>query len=184
MYETTPVWITGTVVRFEPVNPHTIITLEERTATGQIRRWGVEGPGRDQLDRSGSRMDAPSPGDVIGFCAFPYKPAAELSRMFPGVDFSARRASRELDGPSPQFVAGHVMVEPDGSKRLWEPHGILSECIRSSDDDRQLWLDFLNSNRRARQAWCQQRRYTLIQSNASLAAFVEQINSSIDVPCR
>jgi hypothetical protein len=183
MYETTPIWVEGTVVRFEPVNPHTITTLEERTEDGQVSRWAVEGPGQSQLARMGIGMDVPKVGDIIKFCAFAYKPAAELSRMFPGVDFSVRRSSPATDGPSPQFVAGHVMVTPDGEKRLWEPHGVISECIRSSDDQRQSWLDVLNSNPRARQAWCEQRRYAYIQSTASLREFVEEINSSIDNPC-
>jgi len=30
MYEPTPVWIKGTVVRFEGINPHTITTLEDK----------------------------------------------------------------------------------------------------------------------------------------------------------
>jgi hypothetical protein len=183
MYETTSVWVKGTVVRFEHVNPHTIITLEDRTEDGQVRRWAVEGPGRSQVDRIGIGMDLPKVGDVIEFCAFAYKPAAELSRMFPGVDFSVQRSSPATDGSSPQFVAGHVLVMPDGEKRLWEPHGVISECIRSSDNQRQSWLDFLNSDPRVRRAWCEQRVYEDIQSTASLRELVEEINSSIDNPC-
>ncbi len=183
MYEPTPMWVKGTVVRFEGVNPHTIITLEERSADGQVRRWAVEGPGEFQLDRLGLSVDVPKVGDSLKFCAFAYKPAAELSRMFPGVDFSVRRSSPDSDGSSPQFVAGHVMVMPDGEKRLWEPHGVISECIRSSDDPRPSWLDFLNSNPRVRQAWCEQRGHSHVQSTASLRQFVEEINSSIDNPC-
>jgi Family of unknown function (DUF6152) len=183
MYETTPIWVKGRVVRFEGANPHTITTLEERSEDGQVRRWAVEGPGQSQLDRVGIGMDVPTIGDIIDFCAFAYKPAAELSRMFPGVDFSVRRWSAATDGSSPQFVAGHVMVMPDGQKRLWEPHGLISECIRSSDDQRQSWLDFLNSNPSVRQAWCEQRGYTHIQSTASLREFVEEVNRLIDNPC-
>ena len=39
MYETTPRWVMGTVVSFEGVDPHTITTVEERSADGQVRRW-------------------------------------------------------------------------------------------------------------------------------------------------
>jgi hypothetical protein len=183
MYDTTPIWVTGTVVGFEPVNPHTVTTLEERSEAGQVRRWAVEGPGQFQLGRLGLRMDVPKVGDIIEFCAFPYRPAAELSRMFPGVDFSARRSSAAADGSAPQFVAGHVMVMPGGEKRLWEPHGLISECIRGSEDQRQSWLDFLNSNPRVRQAWCEQRGYTHVRSTVSLRESVEEINSLIDDPC-
>jgi hypothetical protein len=183
MYEKTPVWVKGRVVRFDHVNPHTLIMLEGSSQDGQVRRWAVEGPGQSQLDRMGMSMDVPKIGAVIEFCAFPYKSPDELSRMFPGVDFSARRASRGPDG-SPQYVAGHVMVLPDGERRLWEPHGVMGECMRTSDDQRQSWLHFLNANARARQAWCEQRGYMQAQSNTSLRKFVEEINGLIEMPCR
>jgi len=183
MYDPTPIWVDGTVIRFEGVDPHTITTLEEQSADGRVRRWAVEGPGQSQLDRMGIGMDVPKVGDVIEFCAFPYKPAAELSRIFPEADFSGWRSFLDTADSSPQFVWGHVMVIPDGEKRLWNPHGVTSECIRSSDDQRQSWLDFLNSNTRVRQEWCQQRGYTHIESTASLREFVEEINRLIDNPC-
>lgn len=130
MYDTSPVWIEGTVIRFESIDPHTITVLEATSEDGQVRRWAVEGPGRSQLDRMRIGMDVPKVGDVIEFCAFPYKSAAELSRLFPGVDFSVRRAPPDTDAT----LAGHVMVMPDGDMRLWEPHGLTSACIRGSDD--------------------------------------------------
>jgi len=182
MYATTPVWVTGTVVRFEGINPHTILTLEEQTADGQVRRWGIEGHGQAQLERMGLIESVPTVGDVVTFCAFPYKSVDELSRMFPRVDFSTRRLSSDSEG-STQFVGGNVMVTSDGEKHLWEPHGLLSECVLTSDDDRQSWLDFLDSDSRARQAWCEQRRYTLVQSTASLKAIVDEMNESMANPC-
>jgi Family of unknown function (DUF6152) len=182
MYATTPVWIQGTVIRFEDINPHTIITLEGQTADGQVRRWSVEGRGRAQLERMGLTDTVPQMGDAVTFCAFPYKSVDDLSRMFPGVDFSSRRATSGTDG-SAQFLAGHIMVTSDGEKQLWEPHGLISECIRTSDDDRQSWLDFLNSETSARQAWCEQRRYTLVQSAAPLKELIDEINASLESPC-
>jgi hypothetical protein len=167
--------VKGTVVRFENINPHTITTLEERSEDGQVRRWAVEGPGQFQLDIG---MNVPKVGDAIEFCAFPYKSATELSRIFPGVDFSWR-SSPEADGR----VWGHLMVTPDGEKRLWNPHGMISECIRSSDGQRQSFLDLLNSDLSIRQAWCQQRETEHVRSTASLKEFVEEIDRLIDTPC-
>lgn len=184
MYETMPFWVSGTVVSFQDVNPHTITTLEERAADGQVRQWVVEGPARFQLDRMGIGGNVPQVGDIIQVCAFPYKPAEELSRMFPGVDFSARRSSSDAGGSSPQSVAGHVLVMPDGEKQFWEPHGVISECIRSSDDERQSWLNFLNSDPRARQAWCEQMGHAHNQSTVSLSEFVEETNDLLDAPCQ
>ncbi|MGW8369107.1 MAG: DUF6152 family protein, partial [Gammaproteobacteria bacterium] len=44
MYATSPLWISGTVVRFEPSNPHTSTTLESRREDGSVEQWVVEGP--------------------------------------------------------------------------------------------------------------------------------------------
>ena len=176
MYQTTPIWIKGTVVGFEHVNPHTTITLEDRSG-GQVRQWAVEGPGQSQLERMGIGMDFPRIGAVVEFCAFPYKSTEELSRLFPGVDFANRRTA-------PQFVAGHVMVLQNGEKEFWEPHGVLSECIRSSTIQRQSWLDFINANARARQGWCEQRQYAIVQSSPTLRDLVAEINRLIAYPCQ
>jgi len=184
MYDPTrPIWVQGTVVRLEGIDPHTITTLEERREGGQVRRWAVEGPGESQLDRLGVRLAVPHVGDAIEFCAFPYKSAAELSRIFPGVDFSRLRSLRTDDESLPQSVWGHVMVTPDGGRRLWNQHGILSACMRSSDESRQSWVDFLESSASVRMAWCQQRGYAHVRSTASLSEYVEEINGLINDPC-
>ena len=44
-----PLWVKGTVVRFERVNPHSVIFLDEKRADGQVRRWAVDGPSTTQL---------------------------------------------------------------------------------------------------------------------------------------
>ena len=181
MYESTPIWLEGTVVSFEAINPHSITMLQVRGEDGQLRRWAVEGPPRVRLDRDESKV--PEVGEVLGFCAFPYKSPEELSAIFPGVDFSARRASAGGDGSSPQYVAGHVMQLPDGEKRIWEPHGVLSECIRSSGAETQPWIDFLNSSSAARQAWCEQRRYAHNESTAELQEFVVEVTGMLDESC-
>lgn len=121
----------------------------------------------------------PKVGDVVELCAFGYKSAEELARMFPGADFAARRGPV---GTEASF-AGHVMILPSREMRLWEPHGILSECVRSSDGPRQSWLDFLSSSARARQAWCEQSRYAVVQSNVALQTLLEEVRSSIPDLC-
>jgi hypothetical protein len=183
MYSPAAIWVEGTVVSVEAINPHSITTLETPGADGQLRRWAVEGPGQSQIERMGIGMDSPRVGDTIRFCAFPYKSAEELTRLFPAADFSARLSASNADVLAPQYLAGHVMLRSDGSMRLWEPHGVLGACILSSDRPRQAWLDFLSSNTQAMQAWCEQREYSLVQSNADLREFVEAINAAIDDPC-
>ena len=190
MYQTTPMWINGTVTRFEPKSPHTLTTLEARSEDGQVRVWTVEGPPQTALDRrSGSGEYVPKVGDTLEVCAFPYRPVDEIARdtrLVPSLDVSVReRLERTTsEGTSPRFLAGYVLTTSDGEMRLWEPHGFISECIRSSNDQRQRWLDFLNTNARAHELLCsEQRRYAAIQSNASFRELVEEISRLLDNPC-
>jgi hypothetical protein len=50
---TTPVHVKGAVVRFERVNPHSIIFLDQITEEGQTQRWAVDG-----LEKCGSNASA------------------------------------------------------------------------------------------------------------------------------
>ncbi|MGW8369106.1 MAG: hypothetical protein ACWGPN_10560, partial [Gammaproteobacteria bacterium] len=136
-----------------------------------------------RLDRDAAARYVPAVGDVVGFCAFPYKSLEELARLFPEVDYSSSRWSMTIAGASPQLVTGHLMLMPDGDRQLWEPHGVIAECILGSDETRQVWLDFLNTNRSARQAWCQQKTYALVRADASLSEFVEAFDDMLDAPC-
>lgn len=183
VYQTTAVWVKGTVVGFEYVNPHALITLEDRNEDGLVRRWAVEGPPRVALDRRGIGADVVKIGDTLEFCGFPYKAAAELARIWPEVDYSTPRWSALTVGSSPRYVAGHVMVMPNGAKRMWEPHGLISACMRISEDQRQSWLDFLKSNTEARQAWCEQQGRP-VQANDPSREYVEEIARSIGDPCK
>jgi hypothetical protein len=189
VYQTTPIWIAGTVTRFELKNPHTITTIEGRGEDGQVRVWAVEGPAQTQLDRrSGNGEYVLKVGDTLKVCAFPYKPAEEIARdtrLTPSVDDTVRRRleSTTTDGASPRFIEGHVLVLPEGGMQSWDPHGILAECVRSSNDGKQPWVDFLNTSSRARDLWCQQRRYAAVQSNAPLRELVAEINGQLESPC-
>jgi len=75
------------------------------------------------------------------------------------------------------------METPDGERHLWESHGLISECMRASDEPRQNWLDFINSDVTVRRAWCEQMAYAHNRSTASLAGFVEDVNRLLDTPC-
>ena len=190
VYQTTPIWINGTVTRFELKNPHTITTVEAKGEDGQLRVWAVEGPPQMALDRrSGSGEYVPKVGDTLEVCAFPYKPVGEIasdSRLSPRPDDSVLRRleSSTTEGSSPRLVEGHVLVRPNGERRVWDPHGFISECIRNSNDQRQPWLDLLNANAEAHKLWCEQRKYAAIQSNASLKDFVGEIDRLLTDPCK
>src|SRR6185503_17231451 len=79
-YQTTPIWISGTVTRFELKNPHAITTLEGRSENGQALVWTVEGPSQTELDRrKGSEEYLPKVGDTLAVCAYPYRPVEEIA---------------------------------------------------------------------------------------------------------
>ena len=184
MYDPTPIWVQGTVVSFEDINPHTITTLEGRDQDGRLRRWAVEGPGQSQFGQLGmARATRPAVGDVLSFCAFPYRSVEELSQLFPTANFSGARYLEPPNAATPQYVWGHVMVTEDGEKHPWNPHGVLGECIRSSNDSQQSWIDYINASRSIRGNWCQQRGYAHIREDEALTEFVAAINALIDEPC-
>jgi hypothetical protein len=181
VYQATPLWISGTVVDLERIDPHTIIRVEERREDGSVRRWAVEGPGRSQLARGGNDARVPQVGETLELCVFPYKAREELARTFPEI---ANGPSATADASeSPQLVAGHVWVANDGEKQFWEPHGFLSECIRSSDDSRQSWIEFLEANPRVLDAWCEQTAYEHVRSTASLQELITEVNAALDRRC-
>ena len=188
-YQTTPIWISGTVTRFELKNPHAITTLEGRSENGQALVWTVEGPSQTELDRrKGSDEYLPKVGDTLEVCAYAYRPVEEIAsdpRLVPYLDDSILRRleATTTESASPRLILGHMLVTTGGAIRVWEPYGSIGECMRSSKDQRQSWLERLNANPEARKFWCDQRARAAVQSNASLNEFVEQTNALLDQPC-
>ena len=182
-YELEPIWVQGEVISFERSNPHTITTLEAQRGDGRIQRWRVEGPSISRLDGRPADLYFPQVGDVIRFCALPYKPIEELQRLWPEADFSSQpsRRIRETDETITQTVDGHIMVKPDGEKQVWDSLGVLTECMRSSGDTPQSWLDTINSE--WRQAWCRQRERPAHPLDLTLRAYHDEINALLDNPC-
>lgn len=109
----THIWLKGTVARYEPINPHALIELEERTDDGQVRRWTVEGPRLGRLAGLGVDDDFLKVGDFIEVCGFFGKD-------------DVLRDSR---------VHGKVLVTPDGQKWQWGPYGRLESCVSPNDWD-------------------------------------------------
>lgn len=189
-YQTTPIWISGTVTRFELKNPHAITTLEGRSENGQVLVWTVEGPSQTGLDRRGSSEEyLPKVGDTLEVCAYLYRPVEEIAsdpRLVPYLDDSVLRRleATTTEGASPRLILGHLLVAAGGAMRVWEPYGNISECMRSANERRQPWIERLNANPEARKFWCDQRGRDAVQSNASLKGFVEEINMLLAEPCR
>ena len=171
MFElTNAIWVQGTVVRFDRINPHSITTLEEKTRDG-VRRWAIEGPDAGQLNRRGFALDFLKVGDVVNFCAFPMKE-----------QWLTQRSSMGADGEPQRWVHGHVVVR-NGQKSIWGSYGTLSTCVRSSAESRESWLAVLNSDLQIQQTWCVQRGRLPNQETASLRAFVDEITRLLNRTC-
>ena len=126
-----PLWIKGTVVRFERVNPHSVIFMDERRPDGQMRRWAVDGPSVVQLERKGLAQGFLQGGEAIEVCGFGLKDSAAPPRTFP----KAEDASAAPEGPSitGQVLQGTVLITPDGKKRVWSDYGQLQKCVSLED---------------------------------------------------
>jgi hypothetical protein len=189
-YQTTSIWISGTVTRFELKNPHALTTLEGRSENGQALVWTVEGPSQTELARrKGNDEYLPKVGDTLAVCAYPYRPVEEIAsdpRLVPYLDDSILRRleATTTESASPRLILGHMLVTTGGAMRVWEPYGNISECMRSSSDQRQSWIERLNANPEARKFWCDKRGSAAVQSNASLKEFVDEINGLLADPCQ
>lgn len=166
-----PIWVKGTVVDYKAVNPHATMLLEEEMADGDVRRWTIEGPRLGRIARMGVE---PKVGDIIEVCGFNLREG-----------LVQRESSPDPYGMSGQFAHGHVLLMPDGHWELFGAYGSLAECLRSSDEQRTSWLDFLNdSDPSVRELWCGQRRFA---RQGDLEGYptelVEEINDSMAEPC-
>jgi hypothetical protein len=128
---TTPLWIKGKVVRFDRVNPHSRIFLEQTKADGQTERWAIEGPNLLQLTRMGIAEDFLKVGDVIEACGF-----------VPKAQGVFQSAPPNPDSPTPALAArpisGHLLVLPGDKRWFWSDYGVLEKCLRPGETKESL----------------------------------------------
>jgi hypothetical protein len=128
---TTPLFIKGTVVRFDRTNPHSRIFVEQRNADGQMQRWAVEGPAPNALARMGIDDNFLKSGDVIAVCGFALKAEGPF-----------RSAPPAPGSPQPVLAArafsGHLLVLPDGERWFWSDYGVLDKCLRPGETKESL----------------------------------------------
>jgi len=172
----TPIWVKGTVVRYEPVSPHAMIQLEEKTADGRVQRWAIEGPFPGRLQRildsrkMGPEQHLVKAGDVIEACGFDLR-----------ADLRASGRSTERNDASTKFMHAPLIVMPDGHLQTWGPYGKLDNCVRPSDRA-STWRDFFSTDPLARDLWCGGRRNPKAASVAP-KALVDEINGLITNRC-
>ena len=160
-----PIFVKGTVVSFEPINPHIVLALEQRTGDGQVRRWTIEGSGLNVFNRYGPRADFLQPGDVIEVCGFALK--AELAARAP----SPGRFSRP-------DLTGHMLQMPDGHLEFFGGYGKMENCVRPNDSIQQ-WVKFLETDSRAHRGWCGFRDFPSVAPRA----FVAEVDRLLSSPC-
>jgi hypothetical protein len=125
-YDTTAaVRVKGILVRFEQVNPHSVLFLDEERPDGKIQRWAVEGPGVLQLKRLGIELGMFKAGDVIEACGYVTKA---------GVDRTVDTGSKTLKSLSGRLMDGEQIVMSDGQKRKWSDYGF-HKCLEPDYSD-------------------------------------------------
>lgn len=169
MIETSaPVWVKGSVVRYEIKNPHTVIEVDETTADGHVVRWTIEGPIPGRVERMHVDANLLKRGDAIEVCGFRPKATPEGY----GLDITSR-----------PYVHGHLLVMPDGRKQPWGPYGKMSNCVRQGDEA-QSWADFLNADAIALELWCNGHRQTTVPTIAAAKALTDEIDRRLATSCR
>lgn len=167
MFGPTPVWLQGTIVSYEAINPHATLVLEHRTADGRLEHWTVEGPDRRRIELMGTE---PEVGDVVEVCGFALRD-----------DVSRRSTSPDPYGLTERFVHGKALVMSDGHMESFGPYGKLDSCLRASDE-MATWLDFLNSQPHALIDWCNGLGFNL--PTVAPPDMLDEINRRLGNPCR
>jgi hypothetical protein len=124
---TAPLWVKGTVVRFDLVNPHVRFFLEQRGEDGQMQRWVVDGPPSNNLARMGIGPDFLKAGDVIEVCGFVLKEEFASQR-------SLQQANSHPNALSWRALSGHLLVMPGGKRRYWSDYGVLHKCLNPGEN--------------------------------------------------
>ena len=167
-----PIWVKGTVVRYEPINPHAMFTVDERKPDGQVQRWTVEGPSLNRLSRMGAGENFLNAGDVVEVCGF-----APKSEFVGESSTDIRRYP-----PDRRIVHGHLLLMPDGRMRPFGSYGKLDNCIRAGDQPR-VWVEFLTREPLAWAAWCASTRIIVKVASTAPKGFVDEVNKQMTTPC-
>ena len=121
---TTAVRVKGAIVRFERVNPHSIIFVDQKLADGQVQRWAVDGPAASQLTRTGFNKETLKAGDVIEVCGYVLKEDVQPQERI----VNTEPLSVDPKAATPKTMSGRVLnaetlVMPDGERRSWGDYG-------------------------------------------------------------
>lgn len=177
MFVETPVWVTGTIVKYRATDPHVMIELAEPQSSGKPNKWIIEGPRMGRLDQilqnNGgiAASEILKAGDRISVCGFPLKK-----------DFSPERMYAEWPPEQGRFVHGQVLRMPDGRLQSWGPYGVIDNCVRKSDSA-STWVAFLNRDPLAARQWCDALGYKRLAHHTP-TDFIDQVNGGLAMRCQ
>ena len=122
---TTAVRVRGVVVRFEQVNPHSILFVDEKGADGRVQRWAIEGPGVTLLRRMGMEIGKTpfKVGDVVEACGYVTKDSAKSQRTMPTEPISLDLRATTPKSMTGRLLAAEELTLPNGERRRWEDYG-------------------------------------------------------------
>ena len=120
---TKPVRVKGAIVRFQRMNPHSILFVDQKGAGGRTERWALEGPGIPHLTRLGVTDETFKAGDIIEACGYVLKEGLDPVRTI-----STEPISLSLKAITPKSMSGRLLtpeflVMPDGQQRPWSDYG-------------------------------------------------------------
>ena len=127
---TRPVWVKGTVIRFDRIAPHARIHIEQKDGA-RTQRWSVDGPAPNGMSRMGIGDDFLKAGDVVEVCGFPLKAEFEAQP-------AAAPAGSNTIALLGRAFSGHLLVMPDGKRRFWSDYGVLEKCLLPGETVQQL----------------------------------------------
>lgn len=129
---TTPIWVKGTVVRFNWGSPHTAIIVEQVEADGTRVRWALENSGRlDMLERMGYTRESFQPGDVIEACGYTTKQLYAAGLAAAAGEDAKKSAPAWLAGAD-RVLTARLLLTKNGPEVHWSHYGPLELC--SSDE--------------------------------------------------
>ena len=103
--------VKGVMVKFDWVNPHSIIYVDSPTPNGEVERWALEGPSINQLGRRSWDKATLKAGDQIEACGYATKDGVVASK------------SDSTGTVSGRFISAELLTLPSGEKLVWSNYG-------------------------------------------------------------
>lgn len=95
--------ISGTIVRFERINPHSYMHVRQQTEREPVL-WAVEAPAPNLLTRRTAGQGRLSPGDTVEACGYVLK-------------------EDSLNAAGERVLVAEIVETSDGEARLWSDYG-------------------------------------------------------------